>query len=146
MSNSMEVPQEIKNRMTIWSLNPTSERESVSHSVVSDSLQPYAVHQSPLSMEFSRQEYWSSLPFPSPGDLPDPGIKPRSPALQADTLPSEPTGKLIVVISHQLKHDLFYTSLIWYIFHNVLNISLITKFTVTWKSIKFSFWIESWLF
>ena len=41
-------------------------------------------------MEFSRQEYWSGLPFPSPGDLPDPGIKPRSPALQADSLPSEP--------------------------------------------------------
>ena len=44
-------------------------------------------------MEFSRQEYWSGLPFPSPGDLPDPGIEPGSPALQADTLPSEPPGK-----------------------------------------------------
>ena len=43
----------------------------------------------PLSMEFSRQEYWSGLPFPSPGDLPDPGIEPRSPAWQADSLPSE---------------------------------------------------------
>ena len=42
------------------------------------------VHQAPPSMEFSRQEYWSGLPFPSPGDLPDPGIEPRSPALQAD--------------------------------------------------------------
>ena len=42
----------------------------------------------------SRQEYWSGLPFPSPGDLPNPGIKPRSPTLQADTLPSEPPGKL----------------------------------------------------
>ena len=41
-------------------------------------------------MEFSRQEYWSGLPFPSPGDLPDPGIKPGSPTLQADALPSEP--------------------------------------------------------
>ena len=46
--------------------------------------------QAPLSMEFSRQEYWSGLPFPSPGDLPDTGIKPGSPALQADYLPSEP--------------------------------------------------------
>ena len=45
--------------------------------------------QAPLSMEFSRQEYWSCLPFPSPGNLPDPGIKPGSPALQADSLPSE---------------------------------------------------------
>ena len=47
----------------------------------------------PLSMEFSRQEYWSGLPFPSPGDLPDPGIKLRAPALQTDSLPSEPPGK-----------------------------------------------------
>ena len=46
--------------------------------------------QAPLPMEFSRQEYWSGLPFPPPGDLPNPGIEPRSPALQADSLPSEP--------------------------------------------------------
>ena len=51
-------------------------------------------HQAPLSMEFSRQEYWSGLPFPSPGDLPYPGIKPGSPTLQADPLPAEPAGKL----------------------------------------------------
>ena len=44
----------------------------------------------PLSMGFSRQEYWGGLPFSSPGDLPNPGIEPGSPALQADTLPSEP--------------------------------------------------------
>ena len=49
--------------------------------------------QAPMSMEFSRQEYWSGLPFPSPGDLPDPGILPESPALQVDSLPSEPPGK-----------------------------------------------------
>ena len=55
---------------------------------------PWTVaNQASLSMGFSRQEYWSGLPFPSPGDLPNPGIKPRSPALQADTLPSEPPGK-----------------------------------------------------
>ena len=53
------------------------------------------VYQAPLSMEFSRQEYRSGLTFPSSGDLPDPGIKPRSPALQADALPSEPPGKLL---------------------------------------------------
>ena len=52
-----------------------------------------AARQAPLSMGFSRQEYWSGLPFPSPGDLPDPGIKPRSPALEADALTSEPPGK-----------------------------------------------------
>ena len=46
--------------------------------------------QAPLSMGFFRQEYWSGLPFPSPGDLPNPGIKPGSPALQTDALPSEP--------------------------------------------------------
>ena len=55
---------------------------------------PWTVaHQAPLSMGFSRQEYWSGLPFPSPGDLPNPGIKPRCPSLQADALTSEPPGK-----------------------------------------------------
>ena len=55
---------------------------------------PWTVaYQAPLSMGFSRQEYWSGLPFPSPGDLPDPGIEPWSPALQADALTSEPPGK-----------------------------------------------------
>ena len=49
--------------------------------------------QAPLSVGFSRQEHWSGVPFPSPGDLPNPGIKPVSPALQADSLPSEPPGK-----------------------------------------------------
>ena len=47
-------------------------------------------------MEFSRQEYWSGLPLPSPGDLPDLGIKPRSPTLRADSLPSEPPVKVQV--------------------------------------------------
>ena len=56
---------------------------------------PWTVaYQAPPSMGFSRQECWSGLPFPSPGDLPDPGIKPGSPALQADALPSEPPGKV----------------------------------------------------
>ena len=51
---------------------------------------PWTVaRQAPLCMGFSRQEYWSGLPFPSPGDLPSPGIEPRSPALQADSLPTE---------------------------------------------------------
>ena len=52
-------------------------------------------YQAPLSTGFSRQEYWSGLPFPSLGDLPDPGIEPRSPTLQADALTSEPPGKII---------------------------------------------------
>ena len=50
-------------------------------------------HQAPPSMGFSRQEYWGGLPLPSPGDLPDPGIEPRSPGLEADALTSEPPGK-----------------------------------------------------
>ena len=49
--------------------------------------------QAPLSTGFSRQEHWSGLPFPSPWDLPKPGIEPRSPALQADTVTAEPPGK-----------------------------------------------------
>ena len=49
-------------------------------------------HQVPLSMGFPRQEYWSGLPFPSPGDLPDPGIKPKPPAWQSDSLPNELRG------------------------------------------------------
>ena len=54
-------------------------------------MRPHGLYpaQAPLSVGFSRQEYWSGLPFPSPGDLPDPGIEPRSPALQADSLPTE---------------------------------------------------------
>ena len=55
---------------------------------------PWTVaYQASPSMGFSRQEYWSGLPFPSPGDLPDPGIEPRSPALEAGALTSEPPGK-----------------------------------------------------
>ena len=57
---------------------------------------PWTVaHQAPLSMGFSRQEYWSGLPCPPPGYLPNPGIQPRSPALQADSLPPEPPGKRV---------------------------------------------------
>ena len=69
----------------------------LSRSVVSDSATRWTVaHQAPLSMGFSRQEYWSGLPFPTPGDLPDIGIElasPVSPALQVDSLPAEPLGK-----------------------------------------------------
>ena len=51
-------------------------------------------HQASLSMGFFRQEYWSGLPFPPPGDLPDPGVETTSPALQVDSLPAEPLEKL----------------------------------------------------
>ena len=53
-------------------------------------------YQAPPSMGFSRQEYWSGLPFPSPGDLLNPGTEPGSPALQTEALPSEPPGKPII--------------------------------------------------
>ena len=57
---------------------------ALSHSAVSDSAIPWTVvPQAPLSMEFSRQEYWSGLPYPTPRDLPDPGIKPTCPACPA---------------------------------------------------------------
>ena len=77
--NSWKSPSEVK-----WSC-----------SVVSGSLQPhglYVAYQDSPSTGFSRQEYWSGLPFPSPGDLPNPGIEPRSPALEAGALTSEPPG------------------------------------------------------
>ena len=68
--------------------------------VVSDSfVTPWTVaHQAPLSMGFPRQDYWSGLPFPSPGDLPNPGIEPVSPALQADSLPLNHQESLVLVV------------------------------------------------
>ena len=67
----------------------------VSCSVVSDSLRPHglATLHAPLSVGFSTQEYWSGLPFPSPEDLPHPGIEPGSPVLQVDSLLTETPGK-----------------------------------------------------
>ena len=71
-----------------------------SHWVLSDFETPWTVaYQAPPFMVFSRQEYWSGVPLPSPGDLPDPGIKPWSSALQADALPSEPPGEPLVKMS-----------------------------------------------
>ena len=74
-------------------------RGEFSHSVMSNFLwSPWTVAcQAPLFMEFSRQGYWSGLPFPTSGDLPNPGIEPRSPTVQADALPSEPLGKPFMV-------------------------------------------------
>ena len=77
--------------------NQVSEVSEVTQSFVSNSATPWSVaYQAPLTMGFSRQEYWSGLPFPSPGDLPNPGIEPGSPTLQVDGLPSELPGKLQV--------------------------------------------------
>ena len=67
---------------------------------------PWTVaHQAPPSMGFSRQECWSGLPFPSPGDLPNPGIKPGSPALKADSLPAELPGKPIMKCYSAIKKN-----------------------------------------
>ena len=80
---------------------------------MSYSLQPGGACQAPLSMEFSRQEYWSGLPCPSPGDLSDPGIKPRSPALQEDSLPLSHQGSLIytpLYIKQITNKDLLYST------------------------------------
>ena len=74
------------------------EEEVKSHNCVQLFAIPWTVaYKAPLSMEFSRQEYWSGFKFPSPGDIPDPRIEPRSPALQADVLPSEPPGNPTIV-------------------------------------------------
>ena len=63
-------------------------------------------HQAPPSMEFSRQEYWSGLPFPSPGDLPNPGIEPRSPPLQSDALTSAYLKlKKILILHFSIKSE-----------------------------------------
>ena len=84
--------------------------ESVSPSVLLDSAIPWTVaHQAPLSMEFFRQEYWSGLPFLSPGDLPSLGLKPRSPALQArlfTSLSHQGLSKIIQSISIDLSEGL----------------------------------------
>ena len=70
-----------------------------SHSRVQLFVTPWTeAHQAPLSMRFSSQRYWSGLPFPSPEDLPNPGIKPGSSALQADSLPTEPQHHYLVFI------------------------------------------------
>ena len=82
---------------------------------------PWTVaYQAPPSVGFAKQEYWSGLPLPSPGDLPNPGIEPRSPILQADALPSEPPGKL---------SDLDTWSILYMSFYVFLSYSLLQSLT-----------------
>ena len=101
LSNDYKFTKKCKerSRKVLWTLPPVSPNVSIlyiSYIVLVKSLSRVRLfvttwtvaHQAPPSMEFSRQEYWSGLPFPSPGDLPNPGIEPGSPALWADTLPS----------------------------------------------------------
>ena len=83
--------QALQERIQNNHANINDQSESECCSVVSDSLRPHGVQ----SMEFSRPEYWRGWPFPSPGDLPNPGTEPRSPALHTDSLPAQPPGKPI---------------------------------------------------
>ena len=86
VENSLAILQKVRHRVTV---------KVKSLSLVRLFATPWTVaNQAPPSMGFSRQECWSGLPFLSPGDLPNPGIKPGSPTLQADALPSEAPGKL----------------------------------------------------
>ena len=79
-------------KLVFYFLSDKVKVKSLSH--VQLFVTPWTVaYEAPPSMGFSRQEYWSGLPFPSPGDLPNSGIEPRSPAFQADALTSEPPGK-----------------------------------------------------
>ena len=88
--SKMGVSRALKNIV----LEPDERKKVKSLSHVQLFATPWTVaYQGPLSMGFSRQQYWSGLPFPSPGDLPDPGIEARFPALRADALPPEPPGK-----------------------------------------------------
>ena len=86
------------------------------------------VHQAPLSMGFSRQEYCSGFPFPSPGDLPNPGVEPGSPALQVDSLPSEPQGKPLKLTEIPLSNKKKWTTCSWsvsecYILYNSISMT-----------------------
>ena len=90
-----------------------------------------AAHQAPLSMRFSRQGYWSRLPFPSPGDLPNPGIEPGSPALQADSLLTKLQG-LELFNLFTLKVILYYIHIFSYLFY-------IYSFQDLWFYVLFSF-------
>ena len=91
--------------------------KSVSHSVISDfcnvmdPMDPMDPFQPSLSMEFFRQKYWSELPFSFPGDLPNPGIEPWSPALQEDSLLSEPPGKPTMLCGFDSKERSLFTFL-----------------------------------
>ena len=93
--------------------------ERFSHSVVSDSADPWTIAgQDPLSMEFPRQEHWSELPFPSPVDLPKPGIEPMAPKSQADSLPlshqGSPSRMVILSKRFSINFDISFRRIITY--------------------------------
>ena len=139
MESSLAVSQNVKHRVTIWPSNSTpmdiAKRTKpyvhtqtctrifrtvlsipfihFSHVRLCVTLRTVD-HQAPPSMGFSRQEYWSGLPFPSPGDLPDSGIEPRSPTLQADYLLSEPPGKPRSIVHNCPKVETTHMSINWW--------------------------------
>ena len=90
-------------------------------------------YQVPLSMEFSRKEYWSVFPFPSLGGLPDPGIEPGTPALQADSLLPEPPGKLEFILTPK-----FCSRSPFWLCYNALGAELQSEMLLTCFSLSFS--------
>ena len=86
-------------------------------------------------MEFSRPEYWNKYLFPSRGDLPKPGIKPRSPALQADSLPAEPPGE-----PYSAKATTLVAYLINFKFHSSRLASILKDFSQNFEILVFTFW------
>ena len=100
---------------------------------------PWTVaYQAPQSMEFSRQEYWSGLPFPSPGDLPNPGIEPGSPALQADALLSEPPGATSLTLAcSKIVHLPFQDQLglCWNVYECLLYVCQLFEYGITFFSL-----------
>ena len=116
----------------------------VSHSVMSDWLFATLCTeacQAPLSMEFSRQEHWSDLPFPSSGNLSKPGIEPRSPALQAHALPAEPPGKPYLIYNLQISSPILWLiiSLSWHWRTKVFLILMKSDLCFIWCISKKSF-------
>ena len=116
---------------------------------------PWTVaHQAPPSVGFFRQEYWSGLPFPSPGDLPNPGIEPESPALEAEALSSEPPGKpmnMMLAVAYSciafiIKEMSFYPCFVKCFYHKsilkvkVKSLSHVQLFATPWtiQSMEFS--------
>ena len=123
--------------------------KSLSHVLLFETPWTVAYH-APPSVGFSRQEYWSGLLFPSPGDLPNPGIEPRSPALQADALPSEPPGKLksSLYIWNFLVHVLLEPSLKDFE-HYFVSMWNECNCMVIWTFFRIAFlwdWNENWFF
>ena len=117
--------------------------ESVSHSVMFETfVTPWTLaRHTPLSMEFSRQEYWSGMPFPSPEDLPNLGIEPMSPALQVDSSPSKPSGKNLTSHLQSSSNEILFLIAHAHQFDRVLWREYLVLIRVSWNS-----FLRWWLF